>query len=283
MQYALPVRGELPLADVRKCAWIWDERTLDHNPNLASVLSYLNIDRVFVNVGRTRDEMAIKVDERYLKFIKQAHASGIEVEALLANGDWARTGFYEAMCAEVRAVLEYNYTHPGCEFDALHLDIEPQTAAGYRGREADVLQEYLQNMRQLREELLQDDLRLVVDLPPHLNEEGVPSDEYLNFVTEAIEVVDQVVIMDYTRDVADFKANAAPILYAAAKAGKPVAVGCEFNPDYPVCSVSLLKPEESKSYFNEALTFMESSGGFDELAVHFFEVYVEYCTGAPHS
>jgi hypothetical protein len=114
--------------------WLWKTMSVMERPeavgDLRNFCQSQGITEVYVSVtvkgGPAEERVCVAL-------IDALHASGIRVEALFGSDDADEVGHREQLLEHVRAILQFNHTHPADRFDGLHLDIEPQQRPENKG------------------------------------------------------------------------------------------------------------------------------------------------------
>jgi hypothetical protein len=115
--------------------WVWKGLTVLEPPQAAETLRDFcrsqGINEIYLSVSEKRDA----AEERHLtELISMLHRSNIRVEALLSSTDADEPGKHrEKLIEHVRAIVEFNRSHPRNRFDGIHLDIEPQQRPENKG------------------------------------------------------------------------------------------------------------------------------------------------------
>lgn len=215
-------------------------------------------DRPSINIDRNPDHKQAKnfsaefeLEPKLRKFIREAHARGLKVEALDGYPEYALKKYHFIPLALVDAVIDYNRrVDPAEKFDGIHFDNEPYLIVGWMHREVreQILREFLElNIESQRRVHEQSDLVFGVDLPfwwnmPDPQTRGSIGDVTFDSVRKsaaffAIDRLDNIGIMDY-RDSAwgadGIIAFAEPLLdYAAKEKRNNVVVGLELFREQP--------------------------------------------------
>ena len=143
----------IPLSGIPLSTWIWDDTNLISK--LEDQLNNFGIEEIYMNTGwepRLGNYYFQENPLHFLVFIDSANDRGIEVQALLANNDWALSENYEEMMRQIQYILEYNQSFKP-DFSAIHLDIEPHKLDDWKINQTTYLTEYLTNLSKLREQV----------------------------------------------------------------------------------------------------------------------------------
>lgn len=240
-------------APVPRAVWTWEEPSyamLESTPAAHEALAFLQRQRIGIIYlyadafdGRNLIEQQ---PQRYRDFIRNAHARGIRVQALL--GSWyLHTERYvlpehraEAK-AMLQRVLDYNAAAaPAERFDGVNYDIEPHLLGEWndatRGR---LLRDFLDMSAVLMEAKRKSGQALPIGPAMPFWWDGVELEwrgVRKPVAEHVIDLTDYVALMDY-RNRADggdgILAHAEDEMAYAGKTGKRVAIGLEFNPGEP--------------------------------------------------
>ncbi len=110
--------------------WVWKSPSLLAVPHGADRLrefcQSVGVNEVYVSFPAPESRLA--------RLIALLHQSNIRVEALLSSVDADEPGAHrEELLKHVRAVVQFNRSHPQDRFDGIHLDIEPQQRPENKG------------------------------------------------------------------------------------------------------------------------------------------------------
>ncbi|VAW94120.1 hypothetical protein MNBD_GAMMA23-2177 [hydrothermal vent metagenome] len=142
------------------------------NDQIFDFLEAKGINRVLLTAGRAVNR------EKMQRFIKQARNKQLHIESIVGSNKLFFTENHMTAALAVDAASTIS--------DAIHLDIEPHTFAGYKQNKAAYLQQYLEMLRTIRKQ--SPNVTLTVAVPFHW-----PADVY----SALNEMVDRVYIMAY--------------------------------------------------------------------------------------
>lgn len=240
-------------APAPRAVWTWEEPSyamLESAPAAREALAFLQRERIGIVYlyadafgGRNLIE---REPQRYRDFIRNAHARGIRVQALL--GSWyLHTERYvlpenraEAK-AMLQRVLDYNAAaEPAERFDGVNYDIEPHLLDEWDDATRErLLGDFLDMSAMLMETKRRSGQRLPVGPAMPFWWDGIELEwrgVRKPVAEHVIDATDYVALMDY-RNRADggdgILAHAEDEMAYAGKTGKRVAIGLEFNPAEP--------------------------------------------------
>jgi len=115
--------------------WVWKGPSVVESPNGAELLGDFcrsnDINEIYISVSAHGDTSP---DDRFAHLIDLLHRSNIRVEALLSSENADELGKHrEKLLDHVRAVLQFNRSHPADRFDGIHLDVKPQQRPENKG------------------------------------------------------------------------------------------------------------------------------------------------------
>jgi hypothetical protein len=116
--------------------WVWKTASVLAAPNSAQTLrDFCRTQTVKeVYLSYSPDKADTTEEEQVTSLVALLHRSGIRVEALVSSVNADEPGAHrEKLLGHVRAVLEFNRTHPRSAFDGVHLDVEPQQRPENKG------------------------------------------------------------------------------------------------------------------------------------------------------
>jgi hypothetical protein len=167
--------------------------------------------------------------ELYRRVLRRAHAQGLAVQALNGEPEWTLTDSRAGAVAFLEALRQYDQeSRPAERFDAIHLDVEPQSLPQWGTAEGGTLAgQYVDFVDWSRGRARTLGLPLVVDVPVSFKRIAVGSTTLHRAVLDR---VDQMVVMAY-KDTAEevLEASQAEVEYAEAT-GKKVWVGVSADP-----------------------------------------------------
>lgn len=278
--------------DERKATWAWDAAVIDPAPKgttgqgpqaFLDSLRQLNINRVFLNAGWEKTVKGTHLQshaDQYTTFVKQASARGIAVDALFGEPTWARAASLPTLEQHVQLVLDFN-AKSKTRFNALHLDIEPYGCPGYGGQRALILQEYLANLTRVRtmvdahNKTTKDDLLLVLDLPAWWTD-SEPVVDGKALVPQLIALADEVVVMNYVTDPAEFSAQAKSWLTLGQTAGKKIMIGVDFQGSTRQDGLCTKSRADLQTFFQAPLAEFRANKAFNGIAVHHYAAYKDF-------
>ncbi len=132
---ALAVPGQAEVAQRIHGLWVWKGPAILAAPQGAERLRDFcraeGVNEVYVSVfdhGNLADAAGLA------QLIDLLHRSEIRIEALLSSEDADEPGKHrQTLTDHVRAIEQFNQSHPHNRFDGIHLDIEPQQRAENKG------------------------------------------------------------------------------------------------------------------------------------------------------
>lgn len=259
---------------LNKSTWEWNSAKIKDKTYINSLKSN-NVNRVFMYANRSYLSANVK---HYNRFISNANTYGIRVNSLLGDPSYGTKSGLTALKSEVATTLTYNkkYAH---DFDAVHLDIEPYLNVGWEGNESQYLEQYLSNLKEVRNQINQhnntnrDDIKLVIDLPLWIYQFDANGQAFL---PQVFDIVDEVGIMAYTHYNDYYISGSVEFLKVAKEKGKKVNIGSEFQSDYADVSLSSFDKNTSETYLLNGLKTFNTYSSFNGLSVHTFQAYKDY-------
>lgn len=271
-----------------KMTWIWD--SYNHiNSDTINDLIEMNINMVSINTGyekQVNEQYILNHKSIYEDFITQANKSKIKVNALFGTPLWAYKEEYEYMESQIQEVLNYNKEYKNPRFSGIHLDIEPHAITDEKNKNLwdtwtdqeknAVIKEMIINLQKIKakidkhNEKHNDNLKLVIDIAPGIS-------KYKDFANKLFNVIDIMVLMDYTKNHEKYIDYAEYYLKVGSKSNKKIIIGSEFQKDDDYANISLyeMKKEDILTYFKNGLNKFEEYNSFSGLGVHGFYDYYE--------
>ncbi|HEV2021708.1 MAG TPA: hypothetical protein VGQ94_04205 [Terriglobales bacterium] len=214
-----------------RALWVWKPALFEDPGELEALLAFTAKKRTSTIFFSAATQRLQHEPELYRRLIRRAHAQGITVQALNGEPDWLFPDRRSGAVAFLEAVRHYDgESRPTERFDAIHLDVEPQSLPEWKAvRHEDLAARYLAFVDWIRDQARPLALPLVVDVPVSFNRitAGPRS------MSEAVlDRADQIVVMTY-KDTAQkvVDANRAKMESADA-AGKKLWIGISADPSH---------------------------------------------------
>jgi hypothetical protein len=219
-------RSALPPA---RALWVWKPALFEDPGELEALLAFAVQKRISTIFFSAATQRLQHEPELYRRLIRRAHAQGVTVQALSGEPDWLFPDRRSGARAFLEALREYDRgSHPEERFDAVHLDVEPQSLPEWKaGRHADLAARYLAFVDWIRDQARPLALPLVVDIPVSFNRIAAGP----RSMSEAVlDRADQIVVMTY-KDTAQKVVDASRVeIESADSAGKKVWIGISADP-----------------------------------------------------
>lgn len=252
----------------RKATWLWKTEWIRRDPR--EVLSFL--DEQGVNLVYLQINGDIPATY-YHRFIKQADALGIEVDALDGAPRWGLESKRDQIAHFLNWIETYQQTASEDEkFRGIHVDIEPHLLPQWKANSSDVIRQWESNVLYLRTEADRMELPLSADIPFWLGN-YTAADGKTPLSRFMIREFDSVTVMSY-RDTAKAIGDiAADTFKEAAALGKPAMAAVETNPSRE--GDFLTFHEEGSQAMNEQITkfqdMVKNTPSYAGIAVHDFD------------
>ena len=212
-----------------RALWVWGSSLLEKPEELESLLAFTarkQIRTIFLSAATKRLQQEPEV---YRRALRRAHARGFQVQALNGEPEWIFPDRRSGAVAFLEALQQYNReSRPAERFDAIHLDVEPQSLPqwGTGGRE-ELSGLYLAFVDWSRKRARSLALPLAVDVPISFKRIAVGGRPLYRAVLDR---VDQMAVMAY-KDTPEkvLEGSRADVEYGAAT-GKKVWVGLSADP-----------------------------------------------------
>lgn len=263
--------------------WMWNVNNIKQIDSL-EYLKKFKINEVYLNTGWSPENKSILFDEKkndYIYFMRILDSNNIKTQSLLSNNDWTLETNYNDMKNQVLKVLDFNKKYK-TKFSAIHLDIEPYSFKDFENKKEFYLKGYLNNLSEIKKELdkynkdYNDNVILSIDLPFWINQK----DFYINnesFLKQVLNNVDEIVIMDYTKNKNDFISRGTDILKEVDNNfdNKKVKIGVEIqqsdNDEIKNVSLSELNEAEIFIYLKDSINEFNKFNCFKGIAIHEFD------------
>ncbi len=235
----------------RRALWVWNTSFLEDSGALSELLKFTRKRRIQTLFLYTSTHRLEEKPELYRKFLERAHRANLVVQALNGTPEWTLREERHEPRAFLNAVLVFNRMgQPAERFDAVHLDVEPQslrrwTAEAPAEVRRNLAEQYLDFLKWARRKTRDDRLPLAVDIPVAFN--GIQL-EASPLLVAVLEQVDEVALMAYLDKPAEVLAASHAALEHAGHMGKRVWVGLSADPAHlpPVKPGRKLEPELEK-------------------------------------
>ena len=204
---------------------------LEDPGELKSLLAFTARKRIRTIFLSAATKRLLGEPEVYRRALRRAHAKGFAVQALNGAPEWIFPDRRSRAVAFLEALHQYNReSRPAERFDAIHLDVEPQSLPQWgTGEQEELAGLYVGFVEWSRERARALALPLAVDVPVSFKRIAVGATPLYQAVLDR---VDQMAVMAY-KDTAErvLEASRADVEYGAAT-GKKVWVGLSANPEH---------------------------------------------------
>ena len=202
---------------------------LEDSGELDSLLAFTAKKRIRTIFLSAATKRLLREPEVYRRALRRAHAKGFAVQALNGAPEWIFPDRRSRAVAFLEALGQYNReSRPAERFDAIHLDVEPDSLPKWEtGEREELAGHYVDFVDWSRDRARTLALPLVVDVPVSFKRIAVGATPLYQAVLDR---VDQMAVMAY-EDTAKkvLEASRADVEYGAAT-GKKVWVGLSANP-----------------------------------------------------
>lgn len=267
-------------SDITNSTWIWNVE----NMNLQTIknLNDTKIKEIYLNVGWSPEKNENYFENNPLKynsFINNLKSYNIETQALLSNNDWTLKENYQDFENQVSNILNYNKKYKN-RFKGIHLDIESYLLENFENNSEIYFQSYLENLKKIKELINQhntqnkDNIILSIDIPFWYSQKTINNN---NLIDELLNVVDEITIMNYTKNNDDFINRGKEILNIAKNySNKKVKMGIELNETEEDISLKNLSFEEILNFLDKSLIEFETYENFDGFSIHDYNAFINY-------
>jgi hypothetical protein len=285
LAFLLPPSGVLAGAEAprrvaergTRALWIWRPTFLEDHQDYRELLQFTRKRRIrtlflFVSTRRLEEK-----PEAFRRFLERAHREKLVVHALNGDPEWTlREKRHEAR-AFLNAVSAFNrISPPAGRFDAVHLDVEPQSLPQWTPEAPPQIKQglagqYVDFLTWARRKTQEEGLPLSVDIPMAFSSIQMESRPLL---AEVVQLVDEVAVMAYLDEAAEVLAGSRAPLDQATRAGKTVWVGLSADPEHlpPVKPGKKLEPELEK-LARQVERSLAGRPAFRGVAVHDYDHY----------
>ncbi len=261
----------------QRALWVWRPAFLESEKELKDLLLFArlrNIRTLFLFTSRRRLE---EDPEAFRRFLRQAHRGKLAVQALNGEPHWIfpeQRGEPEAF---LQAVEEFHReSSPDARFDAIHLDVEPQSLPEWKAQASEparrkLAELYLDFVRWTRRRTRESGLPLALDIPVAFNHIRLESGP---LVEALLERADQVAVMAYRDEASEVLKHAAPSLHPAQRMGKKVWVGLSADPvDLPRPPAGQPLEKEIEKIARQVERSLRKQPSFQGVAIHDYDSY----------
>ena len=267
-------------------SWVWKYDPVNSREIRRDLLTFAEstaLKTLFVYLGedpitRTPQEY----QDRLAEFLREAHARGIQIEALQGNPLWALKANHSLALNWVKGYLDFNKKRPLAEkIDGVSLDIEPYLTSEWETGDREKLKsDFIELLSQLRRmvddsvhpELVEGSFQLGVAIPVFYKREP-------EFEEALLKQVDYAALMDYYDAAVDIIENARFHINLANRLGKKIVIGVETQD-----LVQMGQGKRRNTFFEEGWGEMEQEmkkvaddfckePGFGGLAIHCYDSY----------
>jgi hypothetical protein len=219
-------RPALPPA---RALWVWKPASFASSGELESLLAFAGKKRIgtlFLSAGT---DLLRRQPQLYRRLLRRAHAQGITVHALHGEPEWLSPDHRAGAVAFLEALRQYaRASRPEERFDAIHLDVEPQSLPEWKAGEHDALAaQYIQFLDWFRDQARPLALPLAVDVPVSFNRIAVDGRP---LIAAILARADQMTVMAYKDSAGKVMEASREGLGSADAAGKKLWVGISADP-----------------------------------------------------
>ena len=212
-----------------RAIWIWETAFLDDAHQVEELLRFARkrgVRTLFLNAPAWRLEQK---PETVRCFLAEAHRRKFTVHALQGEPKWIYAAERGGAVDFLEALARFHRDQPrSLRFDALHLDVEPQSLPEWNTESIPELARlYLDFLRWSRRRAQQMDLPLAVDVPPWYW--SIPWDSR-TLLDAVLELADEVALMAYADESWRIVIDSLPAVTRAERAGKGVWIGISADP-----------------------------------------------------
>ncbi len=257
--------------------WVWKTTFLDSEKEWKALLQFArtrNIRTLFLFTSRRRLE---ENPEAFRRFLRQAHRGKLAVQALNGEPHWIFPEHRDEPRAFLQAVEEFHReSSPEARFDAIHLDVEPQSLPEWKAQDSEparrkLAELYLDFVQWSRRRTRESRIPLALDIPVAFNRIRVESGP---LVEALLERADQVAVMAYRDEASEVLQHAAPSLQPARRMGKKVWVGLSADPvDLPRPPTGQPLEKEIEKIARQVEKSLRKQPSFQGVAIHDYDSY----------
>lgn len=265
-----PERGQRAL-------WVWRPSFLESEKEMSGLLQFArlrNIRTLFLFTSTRRLE---NDPEAFRRLLRRAHRRRMTVQALNGEPHWIFPEQRDEPRAFLKAVEEFNReSSRDARFDAIHLDVEPQSLPEWKAETSDrarrkLAELYLDFVTWSRRHTREIGIPLALDIPVAFNRIRVESGP---LVEALLERADQLAVMAYKDEVSEVLNHAAPALHPAGRMGKKVWVGLSADPaDLPRPPAGQLLEKEIEKIARQVERSLKAQPSFQGVAIHDYDAY----------
>jgi hypothetical protein len=218
-----------------RAAWFWSPaRWLETPQQIFNGQKLYGLRRVYITVPVEQE--AVRNAEALNEFIREAHARGLEVWAVLGDPAAVLPQGMQNFAAMARAYAAFNQSS-AVKLDGLQLDIEPYLLPGYQLAPRDWQRRYAEAVRFIH--AAAPTLALDLALPFWWGDEASGGQAFLSTLASSIS---SLTVMDYRTDAEQIVRLAQPFLAWGQQHGKKVSIALE----------ALSIPDEGRRHFERA-------------------------------
>jgi hypothetical protein len=214
-----------------RALWVWKLELLKSPDRFDSLLAFAGQKRVGTLFLSTHTDWLLRQPQLYRRLLSRAHAQGIRVQALAGEPEWLLPDHRSGAMAFLEAVREYNrQSRPEERFDALHLDVEPESLPQWKAGERNAMgARYLEFLDWVGRQVQPDPLPLAVDVPVSFNRLKVGS---IPLIAAIFDRADQIAVMAYQNTPEKVMEASRVEMGFGDAAGKKVWVGISADPGH---------------------------------------------------
>lgn len=212
-----------------RALWVWKPESFASSGELESLLAFAGKKRIgtlFLSAGTN---LLQREPQLYRHLLSRAHAQGITVHALHGEPEWLSPDRRSGAVAFLEALRQYDRgSRPEERFDAIHLDVEPQSLPEWKaGKHGALAAQYLEFLDWIRHQAQPLALPLAVDVPVSFNRIAVGGRP---LIAAILDRTDQMAVMAYKDSAGKVMEASREGMGWADAAGKKVWVGVSADP-----------------------------------------------------
>ena len=263
-------------------SWVWKYDPVNSPKIRRELLAFAKstaLKTLFVYLGEGPiTKTPQEYQDRLAEFLKEAHASGVKIEALQGNPLWTLKSNHSLAINWVTGYLDFNKKRPPAEkIDGVSLDIEPYLTSEWEtGNREKLKTEFIDLVSHLRRMIDAErgdaPFQLGLAIPVFYKREA-------EFEEALLKQIDYAALMDYYDAAVDIIENARFHIDLANRLGKKIVIGVETQD-----LVQMGQGKRRNTFFEEGWTEMEQElkkvanafikePSFGGLAIHAYDSY----------
>ena len=261
----------------QRALWVWRPAFLHSEKEMKDLLQFARMRNIgtlflFTSTRRLQED-----PEAFRRVLRNAHRRMLAVQALNGEPHWIFPEQRDEPRAFLKAVEEFNReSSPDARFDAIHLDVEPQSLPEWKSGASErtrrkLAERYLDFVKWTRRRTRESGIPLALDIPVAFNRIRVESGP---LVEALLERADQVAVMAYRDEASEVLNHVAPSLHPAQRMGKQVWVGLSADPcDLPRPPDGQPLEKEIEKIARQVEKSLKAQPSFQGVAIHEYDSY----------